>query len=51
MEKEIARPINDGILPEPIRTEPLKLIEPELPIEKYVKENVSAIEDFLKKNL
>lgn len=30
---QVERPANDDILPEPTRTEPLKLIEPELPIE------------------
>lgn len=30
----VQRVTNDDILPEPVRTEPLKLIEPELPIER-----------------
>ncbi len=30
---QVQKPANDDILPEPTRTEPLKLIEPELPIE------------------
>lgn len=30
---QVQKPANDDILPEPARTEPLKFIEPELPIE------------------
>lgn len=61
MKNKITKPVSDDILPEPTRTEPLKLIEPELPKEathfemydgeEYVKENVSVIEDFMDKYL